>query len=628
MKKHFTLFFLFALIFFTPVIAQQDHCNLKMGTNLGGPADWGAEYPFVDIMRYSRTWITFNHVWVNGGANDWDTQVLDQIPLDDNRYPLELPYPVPGTETEQAVRTVWANTAALKEGTYVILYEGTGEIALSGDATDIEATPGRIEFNLTPGIANILIMEILESQLDDHIRNIRVLLPGTEPTYQTDPWSEEWLEKLAPFKALRFMDWGYTNNSPMMHWEDRTQVDHYTYTTGSGVPYEWWAELCNLKKADAWICVPHLASDDYITEMATFFKENMDEDLTIYVEYSNEIWNWLFEQTQYCHDSLNQNLDWPERLGPKIADVMQIWTDVFGDESDRLVRVLATQNGWFDIGDRIFGQIEAEGKAHLIDAISPSSYMYYDVDAIANLGADATGVDVINAAHDHTFGPDSYILESWQQHANLAADNGKQLIFYEGGQHFTPEPWGTIQPYNLALLEAQIIPEMEGLYERLFDTLSNLMDNDMLMMNFSFMSYVDFEDPFYAQWGSFGILLHQFNDVPPYVERPKYNALVNHIDACETIVSTYERPNTEAIDFKVYPNPVGNEAIVEYRLSKPQEITVELYDVLGTRLDQFSFEGTIGMNQAVVKMGAYPSGIYWLKMENSGEIFARKVVKN
>ncbi|MCB9295686.1 MAG: hypothetical protein H6559_21555 [Lewinellaceae bacterium] len=62
----------------------------------------------------------------------------------------------------------------------------------------------------------------------------------------------------------------------------------------------------------------------------------------------------------YGNDELDQSLPWPERLGPRIADVMQIWTDVFGAGNPRLVRVMGYQHAWLDIGTRIYAQIEAE----------------------------------------------------------------------------------------------------------------------------------------------------------------------------------------------------------------------------------------------------------------------------
>ena len=30
----------------------------RLGINLSGPADWNTEYPFVDVFRFSRHWIS------------------------------------------------------------------------------------------------------------------------------------------------------------------------------------------------------------------------------------------------------------------------------------------------------------------------------------------------------------------------------------------------------------------------------------------------------------------------------------------------------------------------------------------------------------------------------------------
>ncbi len=39
------------------------------------------------------------------------------------------------------------------------------------------------------------------------------------------------LEKIAPFSLLRFMDWGATNGSPVVEWADRAHVADVTYAT-------------------------------------------------------------------------------------------------------------------------------------------------------------------------------------------------------------------------------------------------------------------------------------------------------------------------------------------------------------------------------------------------------------
>ena len=616
MKTCYTL--LFALTMLTGLSAQPiipDSCRLRIGTNLSGPVDYGSEYPFVNIMKYSRTWISHNSQWVSGGTNAWDTQVPGLIPMDENGYPLSLPVDVPGQEAPQIVRTVWANTEALPEGLYVVLYDGTGDLDVWGDATVMSEEPGRLEFMLNFQ-DDLFALELRESQAGDHLRNIRVLLLGTEATYLTNPWEQSWLEKLEPFQAIRFMDWGYTNGSEMRQWSQRTQLAGYTWTQKNGVPYEMWATLCNLKKADAWICVPHAASDDFVTQMATFFRDNLGPDVKIYVEYSNEVWNWIFAQAHYGVDSLDQNLAWPERLAPRIAHVMQIWTDVFAGQTNRLVRVQGCQHGWFDIGRRIFQQLEDDGNAHLIDAISPAAYMGLDNDYIAaNWNASTTGQQVLDHAAGFTFDENEYAMQGWYDHAQLAASKGKKLVFYEGGQHFTPSPFGTVQPYCDALVECQTLPEMYDLYGRLFDTLHTLSNEEMLLMNFSFIG------PQSCQYGTWGLLQSQFAEQPPFGNAPKYRAVADAIGMYESCQGTTAAQERNAASLRIYPNPAGDFLWVKWEGKAAEQLEISIYDLAG-RLVQSS------AGQDFISLENTAPGVYLVRLTDGQAIFNQLIIKN
>ncbi|MCK4304010.1 MAG: hypothetical protein KAY24_07210 [Candidatus Eisenbacteria sp.] len=74
----------------TTSACARDSDQLEIGMNSSGPRDWGSEWPLVNIMKLSRTWITHNAIWISGGENAWDTGLLDQIPCDEHGYPLVL----------------------------------------------------------------------------------------------------------------------------------------------------------------------------------------------------------------------------------------------------------------------------------------------------------------------------------------------------------------------------------------------------------------------------------------------------------------------------------------------------------------------------------------------------------
>ncbi len=603
------LFFLFAV----SLSAQlPDSCKLRIGTNLAGPSDWGSEWPFVDIMKYCRSWITHNDHWVEGGQNEWDTKLLDSIPLDENGYPLELPVEVEGAEASQIVLTVWAGTQNLKGGIYTVLYDGEGVLDFWGDAEIKSQESGRMEVEIFPGIDSIFALEIRASEKGNHIRNIRMLMPGTEATYQEEPWTTEWLEKLAPFDVLRFMDWGKTNNSRLENWDDRPQIMDYTYTI-DGLPYEWIIEICNLKKADAWICIPHRANENYIRQMAGLFRDQLDPSLKIYVEYSNEIWNWIFEQTHYCFENGNTNVDWPERIVPFIQNALDTWTEEFNGQSDRLIRVVGVQHAWQDVSNRIVFNMRYGS----FDVFSPAAYFGFTdegIEELEQLGPDATAEDVIHLARDGLI-EDSYVWTK-NQFSSIADSLDIPMIYYEGGQHLTPAPFGSVQAYNEALVAAQTHPEIYDLYNEWFDSLRTFVTEDKpaLFMNFSFIS------PPSRRYGSWGALESQFYQFPPYqTTAPKYHALLDNIFNCEIATSSEVLPDVDGF-VKLFPNPASQKMTV--KTGEPIR-QVEIIDITGKLLKRIKVEYS---RQVDVSLNDLQSGLYFVKTEIEGTVFLSKIM--
>lgn len=193
----------------------------------------------------------------------------------------------------------------------------------------------------------------------------------------TDPWKSEFLEDLAAFTGpIRFMDWGFVNENPIVSWSDRSTLsDNFSYDrpypvatdlqkyfTASSqqgtykmrvAAYERMIDLCNRTGKDMWICVPIFADDDYVEEMATLINDNLDPGLHVYLEYANETWNTGFKAYTY-HQDKGVELGLPGLNAPykgqayhvlRSLQIFKIWTDVFGAENSglnkRLVRVLS-----------------------------------------------------------------------------------------------------------------------------------------------------------------------------------------------------------------------------------------------------------------------------------------------
>ena len=55
--------------------------------------------------------------------------------------------------------------------------------------------------------------------------------------------------------------------------------------------------LCNQTGKNGWFNIPVGATDDYIKNMADLLHETMSPNETIYIEYSNEVWNSSFSRS-------------------------------------------------------------------------------------------------------------------------------------------------------------------------------------------------------------------------------------------------------------------------------------------------------------------------------------------
>lgn len=107
------------------------------------------------------------------------------------------------------------------------------------------------------------------------VRNIRIVTPGFEETYETSPFHPAFLASLENFTVLRFMDWMHANsgNTPE-EWEDRVTPSYYTQGSHPGVSLEYMVRLSNEVGAEPWFSVPVNATDDYIQNFVQYVSES------------------------------------------------------------------------------------------------------------------------------------------------------------------------------------------------------------------------------------------------------------------------------------------------------------------------------------------------------------------
>lgn len=529
MKKHVLIFLL--LLPVLALNAQNDPlCQLDIGTNMSGMADFGTELPFVDLMKNAREWYTKDVGNPNAGFSSDQQLNLAYRP---DGYPTHVPQSIPESSFPQEAVTIWGDTKGWPTGQYVVLWEGTGNFRLFGSFTNLTTTgPHRMTFDLVPQDQGIVELAIENSDINDPIRNIRVLMPGAEATYQTQPFNPVFINRLQSFRTVRFMDWGQTNNWGQKRgedwnnpnefdWADRSQMDHYTWAYDKGIPYEMMVKLLNDYDLDGWVCVPHRASPEYSQRLAEYLRDNVEAERHLYIEYSNEIWNWIFGQAQWLnfYGCEQQGVSWPEGLVPYVQRCLDAFTTAFSSQPNRITRVVGTQLSWVDVSQRM-----SNLRPGSFDAITPTCYFGFTDAAestLDELGASATATDVITQAALSMSTSFGHVRE---QQTDVADPLGVPMLFYEGGQHLTPNPFGVYPTYGEALIDAQRSNGMYDLYNTWFDSLRTLQSGTepLQIMHFSFVSGRS------AQFGSWGMLetMDQNTDVTP---APKYQAILENM---------------------------------------------------------------------------------------------------
>jgi hypothetical protein len=518
----------------------------RIGTNLAGVNDYSPQIPFIDIFKASRAWITQS-------KNTWDTQEADKLNLDENGWIKSLP-PVEDPAKYTTVATL-LNHALPGEryqgGQYVVLYEGEGKLTYEWDAKkDVQlSTPGRDVIDVNPSDQGIL-MKLLETDPNNtgnYLRNIRVVPIEYENTYQSEIFNPEFIERVKDFDAYRFMDWMRTNNSKQKEWSDRPTADDARYSQ-YGVSVETMVEFANRTGNDPWFTMPHQATDEYVTNFASYVKDNLNPNLTPYVEYTNEAWNgvfaqsnWIEKQSQglisYSNTNNNGQIKKINGYSKRTTEIMQIWDRVYGADKEKVIGVMSGQAANSFIAEQALAydwtNQPKTNEEYGIDAIAIGPYFGYYIGSpkyestLASWTKESDGglnklFDEITKGGLLSGGPKDGALQKAyrdiQQHAEIAEQEDLQLIAYESGQHLAGiGNVGNNKAIVNLFTKANRDPRMGEIYQDYFKKWFELGGD--LIANFT-----DISQP--GKSGAWGILESVYQ-----TSSPKYDAVMNLIQS-------------------------------------------------------------------------------------------------
>ena len=275
--------------------------SLRVAANVDSVVDWSWTLLLNDLVKQARPFGQPGSPWdanCSVGADGWPSQPDFGLLL----------------LTLNADPRAGEATAA---GTYTILFEGNATVApnhlmAAGSAVgsqvydpSTDSTSAVLSVPDGSGCNCVQLMFLGASTRagGPGLKGVRVLQPGAAPA-AADGFSDKALALLSRFDLLRFMDLASTNGQLISSWSNRTTPAAIsfapTFRDHQQLPWERVFELCNLLQTGCWINLPGHADDDYVSQLAALALATLDPALPLYFEYSNEVWNWSFEQ---CHNN-------------------------------------------------------------------------------------------------------------------------------------------------------------------------------------------------------------------------------------------------------------------------------------------------------------------------------------
>jgi Ca2+-binding RTX toxin-like protein len=302
----------------------------SVGINLASVTYWSTEEPFIDRFKTSGAWTS-----TDGSP----------VPLDDQGYPTK----VAAGNNIAASFAVDVGNGDIPD-TYVMTYTGTAKIRLV-NATVLSVEGNTITFQSMDDRPSVRVV-ISQMSETDPIGDIHVVRTDQMDLYnQGEIFNPAFVEKISQFDTLRFMDWGRTNTLAPVSWDDRTQVTDASWGSNPvahGVPLETMVALANEAHTDMWYNIPTEADDTYVKNALTYIRDHLDPSVRLHVEYSNEVWNTIFDANDYVTTKGAELFGADVKnvgalyYGYRSAQIAAIGEQVFGDAADaRLMNVLS-----------------------------------------------------------------------------------------------------------------------------------------------------------------------------------------------------------------------------------------------------------------------------------------------
>ncbi len=426
-----------------------------IGINANEIYEQDSSIPFVNLFKMATPF----HENIRCRAKDAPCLTSAKVEYDKDGWPKKLNG---GKAGVFFIRNVARK--AFPEGEFTVLYDGTGKIEYLHNAELIKRDIGVDTIKLTERADGFMTaaLQIIESDSDKPLRNIRIVPPGgicaDDPfkqvannsscndsrylsfkKYETEIlFNPDYLNFMKDFSVIRFMPMSGITRNKDEKWSQRPTLNKATwgglYGT-RGAPLEIQIELANRLNANPWLNVPHAANDDYMYRFALYVKEHLSPDLMPHIEYTNEAWNANFVHNEHMQKmGIAEKLDQDALMAgykyyaKRSVEFFDIWDSVY-DGHEKFVRIIG---GW-DTRPDISGIILAYNDTYKsVDALAIAPYIGGN---LRGFRESKTVDDIFHLLNDKkSYRSLPKIMHELEKHAKLAKDFKVSLIAYEGGQ--------------------------------------------------------------------------------------------------------------------------------------------------------------------------------------------------
>lgn len=460
----------------------------SVGMNLAAINYWTYQEAFLDRFKTTPGWQTY------GGTST-------TVSVDAKGDPTGIPAGVTGITALVGVDPADSG----KTNIYELFYSGSGAVKVGAGASLVAFTPGHITLKASQATFQIFITQ---DSASNPLSNFHVVRQDQVDLFRSGGmFNPDFIDKVAHWDTLRFMDWGATNSSTITSWDQRSSLTNSSWAGSNGVPIEAMVKLANQAHTNMWFNIPTQANDDYVRKAMQYIKENLDSSLKVEVEYSNEVWNWGFQQAKYAQGRANElwakdangngTIDANEAIsggnevfyGYRSAQISAIARQIFGsDATSRLVNVLSGQAVNPGLTNYIIKGIDLAGQGNISSLFSEYAVTTYfgwqfgsastadqaKIYAWATSGADGLDAAFSELEHGGSLSTDASldgVMRYFLADATFAQANKLAMVAYEGASDleyrlFPADQQSTIKSFFATLTND---PRMGTLYTKMLD---------------------------------------------------------------------------------------------------------------------------------------------------------------